>query len=159
MPPLSWASTAVILLSAATTLLLLRNNQIPLHQSSNFILSLSNYLGSGTILFGITVCTFSLYITGANTVDISSVSSIAGSVLLFDILSSVILSDLNISSSASIVSGLCPAVLSVHSFYQTISVSSIDFFFTIPSLQSEPNDTLPNVTTLDLAQIATQAKT
>ena len=96
-----------------------------------------------------------MYITGVNTVDISSVFSIAGSVLLFDILSSVILSDLNISSSASIVSGLCPAVLSVHSFYQTISVSSIDFFFTIPSLQSEPNDTLPNVTTLDLAQIAT----
>jgi len=35
--PLSWANTVVILLSVTMTLLLLRNNQIPLHQSSNFV--------------------------------------------------------------------------------------------------------------------------
>jgi len=62
-------------------------------------------------------CTFSLYTAGAGAVDISSVSGVAGSVLLFDLLSSVILSNPNISSSASIVSGFCHAVLSIYGFY------------------------------------------
>ena len=124
MLPLSWANTAVILLSVATTLLLLRNNCISLHQSSNFVRSPSNYLGSGTILFGVLVCVFSLYTAGAGAIDISSVSSVPSSVLLFDMLFLVILSDPNISSSASIASGLCCAILSVCSFYHNHFVSS-----------------------------------
>ena len=122
MPPLSWASTVVILSSIATTLLLLRNNPILLHQSSNFVLSPLNYPGSGTILFGVIVCMFSLYTAGTGAINISSVSGIASSVLLFDMLSSVILSDPSISSNASIASGLCPAVLSVHSLYHNCFV-------------------------------------
>ena len=124
MPPLSQTNTIVILLSVATTLLLLRNNHIPLHQSLNFTQSLLNYPRSGTILFGILVCVFSLYTADAGTVNISSVSGVAGSVLLFDMLSLVILSGLNISSNASIVSGLCHAVLSICDFYHNCFVSS-----------------------------------
>ena len=117
MPPLSQGSTVMILSSVATTLLLLRNNHISLYQSSNFIQSPSNHSGSGTMLFGMLACTFLLYTTSIGTINISSVSGIAGSVLLFDTLSSVILSDPNISSSASIASGLCYAILSIHDFY------------------------------------------
>jgi len=111
-------------LSVATTLLLLKNNCIPLYQSSNFTQSLLNHPGSGTILFGILVCVFLLYTAGAGAVNISSVSSVARSVLLFDMLSSVILSNPNISSSASIASGLCCTVLSVHGFYHNCFVFS-----------------------------------
>ena len=107
----------MILLSVATTLLFLRNNHISLHQSSNFIQSTSNHSESGTKLFGILTCTFLLYTTGIGTINISSVSGIANSVLLFDTLSSVILSDPNISSSVSIASGLCYAILSIYGFY------------------------------------------
>ena len=82
---------------------------------------------------------FSLYTAGSGTVDISSVSGIAGSVLLLDMLSSVILSNPSISFNALIVSVLCPAIL------------AILYFFTAPLLQGEPGDTLPNVMTLDLA--------
>ena len=78
MLPLSQASTMVILLSAATTLLLLRNSLIPLHQSSNFVLFPSNYSGSGTMFF---IIVFLLCIAGTDTIDISSVSGIAGSML------------------------------------------------------------------------------
>ena len=64
----------MILSSVSMTLLLLRNNLIPLHQSSNFIQSLLNYPGSSTMFFGIPVCTFSLIVTaGVGAVDISSV--------------------------------------------------------------------------------------
>ena len=116
MPPLNQTNTAVILSPVAITLLFLRNRQIPLHQSSDFVLSLSNHPGSGTILLGIIACTVLLCTAGA--VDISSnVSGIADSVLLFYILSSVILNDSSISSSTSIVSELCHTILSVHSLY------------------------------------------
>jgi len=60
---------------------------------------------------------FSLYTAGAGAINISFVSSIVGSMLLFDMLSLVILSNPNISSSASIASGICHAVLSVCGFY------------------------------------------
>jgi len=60
---------------------------------------------------------FSLYPAHAGAVNISSVSGIAGLVLLFDMLSLVILSDLNISSNALIASGLYPAILSVCGFH------------------------------------------
>ena len=110
----------MILLSVTITLLLLRNRQIPLHQSSNFVLSLSNYSRSRTMLFDITAYAILWY--SANTVDISSdVSDVAGSVLLFNVFSSVILNDPSISSSASIVSGLCCAVLSICDLYHNCS--------------------------------------
>ena len=140
MPSLSQANTVVILSSAATTLLLLRNSQIPLHQSLNLVLSLLNHSGSGTMFF---VGLFSLCITSTDTVNISSISGIAGSMLWFDLLFSMILNDPSISSNASIVSVLCSAILTVCDF------------FTIPFLQGEPDDALLNVITLDLAQVAT----
>jgi len=86
---------------------------------------------------------FLLYTVGAGAVNISSISGVAGSVLQFDTLSLVILNDQSISSNATIVSGLCHAVLSV------------DFFFTALLLQGEPDDALLNVTILDLAQVIT----
>ena len=63
----------MILLSVFMTLLLLRNNLIPLHQSSNFIWSLSNHPGSSTIFFGILAYMFLLtpVATGAGADDIS----------------------------------------------------------------------------------------
>ena len=63
----------MILLSVPLTLLLLRNSLIPLHQSSNFVQSPSNYPGSGTIFFGNPVWTFSLATAapGAGVPDIS----------------------------------------------------------------------------------------
>ena len=125
MPPLSQASTTVILLSTATTLLLLRNNQIPLHQFLNFVLSPSNYPKSGTMLFGVIVYMFLLYTASTGAVNISFVSGIASSVLLFNMLSLVILSDPNISFNTSIVSGLCPAILSVHGLYYNCFVSDV----------------------------------
>ena len=56
MPLLRQARITVILLSIFITLLLLRNNLIPLHQFSNYVLSLSNYLGLGTMFFGNSTC-------------------------------------------------------------------------------------------------------
>ena len=116
MSPLSQANIAVILSSVATTLLLLRNRQITLYQSLNFILSLSNYLRFRTMLFGIT--TYAVLLYTASAVDIPlGVSGVAGSVVLFNMYSIVILNDLSISSSASILSWLCFTILSVHGFY------------------------------------------
>jgi len=63
---------------------------------------------------------FSLCVAGTGAVNISSVSGVADSVLRFDTLSLVILSDPSISSNASIVSELCPAILSVCGYYHTI---------------------------------------
>ena len=48
----------MILLSVPLTLLLLRNNLIPLHQSSNFVQSPLNHPGSGTMLLGILADSF-----------------------------------------------------------------------------------------------------
>ena len=109
----------MILLSVALTLLFLKNNHIPLHQSSNFIQLLSNNPGSRTILFSITAYTILLYTAGISTVNIFSN---AGSVVLFpsDVYSLVIFNDPNISSStslSSVVSWLCLSILSVYGFY------------------------------------------
>ena len=70
--PLRCAKIAVILLLVSITLLLLRNNCIPLYQSSNFVQSLSNHPGSETILFGVTACTLLFIVAGASATDISS---------------------------------------------------------------------------------------
>ena len=56
------------------------------------------------MLFGINTCTVSWYSAGAVNIS-SNISSIAGSVVLFNACSSVILNDPSISSSASIASG------------------------------------------------------
>ena len=60
----------MILSSVPLTLLLLRNNLIPLHQSSNFIQSSSNHPGSRTMLFGIPANSFTAGVA-AGAVDIS----------------------------------------------------------------------------------------
>ena len=66
------------------TLLLLRYNHIPLHQSSNFVWSLSNYPGSRTILLGIIACLFMFIIdAGAGAVDISVSNHLYSSKALF----------------------------------------------------------------------------
>jgi len=63
-PPLRCARIAVILSSVSITLLLLRNNLIPLYQSSNFILSLLNHPGSRIMFLGIIACLFVFIVTG-----------------------------------------------------------------------------------------------
>ena len=100
----------MILSSVSMTLLLLRNNLIPLHQSLNFIWSLSNHLGSSTIFLGIPACVFSLIATavaGTGAVDILSVL-----VCLYLLeASSVICKDPSLSNSASISFVLLELVL------------------------------------------------
>ena len=76
-PPLRQAKIAVILL-------LLRNNQISLYQSSNFVLSLSNYPGSGTILFSITAYSLLFVVASTSATDIAlSDCSVVSSEVLF----------------------------------------------------------------------------
>ena len=58
-PPLRQARIAVILLLVSMTLLLLRNSLISLHQSLNFVQSLSNHPGSSTMFFSNPVCPYS----------------------------------------------------------------------------------------------------
>ena len=126
MSPLSQTNNIVILLSIAITLLLLNN-------TSNFVLSLSNYPRSKTMLFSITVCTVLLYTASAFNIA-SNISGIIGFVFLFDTLALVILNDPSISSSTLIVSGLCCAILSVCSLYHNclylVSVLSCLWFNT-----------------------------
>ena len=62
--PLRQARIVVILSSVSMTLLLLRNNHIPLHQSLNFVWSLSNHPRSSTIFFSISVYIFLLLVAG-----------------------------------------------------------------------------------------------
>jgi len=69
----------MILLLVSITLSLLRNN---LYQSLNFILSLSNHPGSGTMLLSTLVCLLLFYI-GTDAVNILSVYSIILSEALF----------------------------------------------------------------------------
>ena len=99
------ASITVILSPVSITLLLLRYNCIPLYQSLNLVWSLSNHPKSGTILFGMTACTFS-FIAGTGTADISI------SVCLYSLeASSVICKDLSHSDNASILFVLLKLVL------------------------------------------------
>jgi len=80
----------VILSSIPITLLLLKNNQISLYQSLNFVLSPLNHPESGTILFGMTAYLFCV-ITSAGATDILSMVSI--SIISVKVSSSVILND------------------------------------------------------------------
>ena len=109
----------MILSLISMTLLLLRNNLIPLHQSSNFVWLPSNYSGSGTMFFSIPACPFLLTVT-AGTIDISSV------VVCLYLLeaSSVICKDSSHSDNASILFILLELVLvPLHSLYYTYFVS------------------------------------
>jgi len=79
------------------TLLLLRNNHIPLCQSSNFVQSPSNHPGSGTILFSITACILSFIVAGTGAIDISlSVCLFVSLEALFIIFKDFILSDMTL---------------------------------------------------------------
>ena len=97
MPFLSWASTAVILSSIAITLLLLRNNQISLHQPSNFIWSPLNHPRSRTILFSITTYAILLYTASIDAINISSDNTSSVVLFLSEAYSLVILNNPNIS--------------------------------------------------------------
>ena len=112
-PPLRQAKITVILSSVSITLLLLRYNCIFLHQSSNFVWSLSNHPGSGPILFDMTACIFLFASAGAGVADISV------SVCLYLLeASSVICKDSNCSDNASISFVLLELVLvPFHSLY------------------------------------------
>ena len=105
-PSLRQAKITVILLLVSMTLLLLRNNLIPLHQSSNFVRSLSNYSRSSTIFFGIPACIFLLIFTAAGV----SANDISVSVLLLEA-SSVICKDSNHSNNVLISFVLLELVL------------------------------------------------
>ena len=87
----------MILSLVSMTLLLLRNNLIPLYQSSNFIRSLSNHSGSSTIFFDIPACMFSL-ISIAASVGVDNISAFIHSLEAF----SVICKDPSHSDNASI---------------------------------------------------------
>jgi len=70
-PPLRLARITVILSLVFISLLLLRIIHIPLHQSLNFILSLLNYPGFGTMFLGITAYLFMFVVTGTGATDIA----------------------------------------------------------------------------------------
>ena len=146
-PPLRQARIAVILSSVPLTLLLLRNSLIPLHQSSNFDWSPSNYPGSGTILFGNSADMFPPISTamGAGAVNIS-VSVCSYSSVEFP---SSICKDPSRTDNASMLFVLLELVLS--SWQITLSRFVCRSCSTAPLLQGELVDTLPNVTTLSLS--------
>ena len=102
MPPLIWARIVVIMLSIPVTLFLLRNNQILLYQSLNLVLSLLNYPGSRTMLFGMTICSF-YTVAGADATNISSMYSVISS----EAFSLVILNNSNHFDNASILFPQC----------------------------------------------------
>ena len=146
-PSLRWARIAVILLSVSVTLLLLKNNLIPLHYSSNFIQSPSNYLRSGIIPFGISACIFSLVTTGAVNIVVSVC------LYLLETSSSEIFKDSNLFDNISISFVLLePILICLHSFHYIcfvfwqVTLSSIISY--TPLLQDELFNALPNVTTL-----------
>ena len=117
-PSLRHARITVILLLVSITLLLLRNNLIPLYQSSNFVWSLSNYPGSRTILLGIAACLFVFIVTGTGAVNISMSDCSYSSKALF-----VICKDSSISDNTSISSVLLKLVLVfLHSLHYTCFV-------------------------------------
>ena len=107
----------MILLSVLLTLLLLRNNLIPLYQSSNFVWLPSNHPGSGTMLLGIPINSFIASVV-AGVVDISV--SICLSLVEASLL---ICKDPSCSDNASILLVLLKLVLASHSLYYTCFVS------------------------------------
>ena len=143
----------MILSLVSMTLLLLRNNCIPLHQSSNFVRSPSNYPGSGTIFLGNPVCPFSWLVPAivAGATDIS----VSVCLLLVEA-SSMICKDSSHSNNASILFVLLGFVVSSCSYCYTYFVfltdNAVSFHPyvcpTAPLLQGKLVDALPNVMTL-----------
>ena len=114
-PPLRQAKITVILSLVSITLLFLRYNCISLHQSSNFVWSLSNYTGSGPMLFDITACIFLFASAGAG----AGAADISISVFLYLLEAfSMICKDPSCSDNASISFVLLELVLvPFHSLY------------------------------------------
>ena len=108
IPPLRHARIAVILLLVSMILPLLRNNLISLYQSSNFVWSLSNHPGSGTILLGIVAYMFSFAGTGATDISLSDCSYISSEALF------MIFKDLNLLNNTLISFILCELILFSH---------------------------------------------
>ena len=107
----------MILSSVPLTLLILRNTLISLHQSSNFIQSLSNHSGSGTMLLGIPADLFAAGVA-AGAIDISV------SVCLLSVKASLLIcKDPSHSDNASILFVLLELVLDLCSLYYTCFVS------------------------------------
>ena len=120
------ARIAVVLLSVSMTLLLFRNSLISLHQSLNFIRSLSNHPGSGIMFFGIPAYMFLFIVTASAGADDISVSIHLSSLEA----SSVIHRDPSCSDNASILFILLELVLvplrSLHVFCSwQVTLSSI----------------------------------
>ena len=149
--PLRWAKIVIILSLVFMTLLLLGKSQIPLHQSSNFILFLSNYPRSRTILFSVTA--YALFI-------ITSIPNISVSVYLL-VLSKIlfmICKDPSHSNNAFMLFVLLELVLVL--LYRLCHICFVYWPIVVlpnfihglihytPFLQVELDNTLPNVTTL-----------
>ena len=110
----------MILSFIPVTLLLLRNNLIPLHQSSNFVRSPSNYPGSGTMLLGIPTDLFTVgVVTGAVNISVSIC-------LLFIEAFSLICKDPSCSNNALILFVLLELVLVPCSLYYTCFIFLTD---------------------------------
>ena len=145
----------MILSSISVTQLLLQNNLIFLHQSLNFVLSLSNHPGSETILLGNSVCLFCSY---ASVIDILSVYSVLACEA-----SLVIFQNPSYSDNTSISCSWCWYILLFIDYTTSIiyllmiktSIILVAWPLYTLLLQGEPSNALPNVTTLDLAQVIT----
>ena len=103
----------MILLSVLLTLLLLRNNLIPLHQSSNFVQSPLNHPESGTMLLGISA---DLFTAGAVDISVSICLSLVEA-------SWLICKDPSHSDNASILFVLLELILASHSLHYMCFVS------------------------------------
>ena len=110
-PPLRHARITMILLLVSMTLLLLRNYLISFHQSSNFVLSLLNHPGSGTMLLGVTACMFLFLGTSASNISLSVYSFFLSKTLF------IIFNNPNLSNNTSILFVLYKLVLSLCSLY------------------------------------------
>jgi len=105
--PLRHVRIAVILLSVFITLLLLRNILIPLHQSSNFVHSPSNYSGSRTIPLDITAYMFLFASAGATEIFLSDCLYVPSEALF------MIFNDSSLSNITSILFVLYELILSL----------------------------------------------
>jgi len=144
----------MILLLVSIALLLLRNNLIPLYQSLNFVLFLSNHPGSGIMFLGTLVCPL-FSCVNISAVDILSMYSVVFSEALFVIYKDPSFSD-NVSISLSwywlvlFLVDLTTCVL----FLPMVKLSIVLCELTtsvLSFLQGELADALPNVMILSLA--------
>jgi len=107
------ARIAMILLSVFMTLLSLRNNHIPLHQSSNFVWSPLNHPGSRTVLLDTVTCIFSFVGAGAADISLSDHLFVPSEALF------VIFNNPSSSDIISILFVLYKLILSLHGLHYT----------------------------------------